>query len=305
MKNLHLHRSLDVFIKVADLGSFTRAADALDQSRTAVSRDIAELEAYLGVRLLNRTTRRVSLTEAGERFLTRARGVVADFEEACREAASLVTRPRGRLRLNVPMSFGVLHVAPALPDFLAQYPEVAVDLVFEDRRIDLVEEGFDLAIRIGVLPDSSLVATRLADCRMVVCAAPAYLDRHGRPRHPDDLARHECLSYRYWSGGDNWRFERDGESFAVPVQGRMITNNGDALKVAAEGSIGIILQPSFIVGNALRRGTLERVLPDYQPQGPTIYAVYPGNRHVPAKVRVFIDHMRGAFGDPPYWDREN
>ncbi len=302
---MYLHRSLDIFIKVADLGSFTRAADALDQSRTAVSRDIAELESYLGVRLLNRTTRRVSLTEAGERFLVRARGIIADFEEACREAASLGTQPRGRLRLNVPMSFGVLHVAPILPAFMNRYPEITVDLVFEDRQVDLVEEGYDLAIRIGVLRDSSLVATRLTDCRMVACAASAYLDRHGRPQRPEDLTHHECLGYRYWSGGDHWHFERNGEPYAVPVRGRMTANNGDALKAAAEGGVGIILQPSFIVGAALKRGTLERVLPDFRPHGPSIHAVYPGHRHVPAKVRVFIDYLRGAFGDPPYWDRDD
>ena len=305
MTAMHLHRSLEVFIKVADLGSFTRAAEALDQSRTAVSRDIAELESYLGVRLLNRTTRQLSLTEAGERFLVRARGVVADFEEACREAASLAIRPHGRLRLNAPMSFGVLHVAPLLPAFMTRYPGIAMDVVFEDRQADLVEEGYDLAIRIGLLRDSSLVATRLAACRMVVCAAPANLARHGRPEHPQDLTGHECLGYRYWSGGDRWHFEGHGESFSVPVQSRLSTNNGVALRAAAEGGLGIILEPSFIVADALRRGTLEPVLPGFRPREPSIHAVYPGNRHVPAKVRVFIDYLRGAFGDPPYWDRHD
>ena len=291
------------FVRVAELASFTAAAAALGISRTVASDRVMQLEARLGVKLLNRTTRRVSLTEAGLAYLDRARQALATLEEAEQEASTLTGRPRGVLRVNAPVTFGARHVAPAVASFLAVHPELGVELTLADRRGNLLEEQVDVAVRIGRLEDSSLVARRLAPCRSIVCAAPAYLAARGMPEHPADLVKHDCLSYAYAAAGDLWRFERDGQQENVRVGSRIWSNNGEALAYAAIAGLGIALKPTFIVGEALRDGRLVPVLPGWSVPPLGVHAVWPPSRYLPFKTRAFIDHLAACFGPDPYWDR--
>jgi DNA-binding transcriptional LysR family regulator len=294
--------SISTFIKVAELASFTEAARVLNISRTVASDRVMQLEARLGAKLLHRTTRRVTLTEAGVAYLERARQGLATLEEAEQEATHLTGRPRGVLRVNAPVTFGFRHVAPAVATFLAAHPELGVELTLTDRMVNLLEEQVDVVVRVGRLVDSSLVARRLAPCRLVACAAPAYLAARGMPQEPAELASHDCLSYAYAAEGDLWRFERDGRQEAVRVRGRVWSNNGDALYHAALEGLGILLNPTFIVGEALRDGRLVPVLPGWRVPDLTVNAVYPPNRFLPAKTRAFIDHLAARFGPAPYWD---
>ena len=290
-----------MFVAVAERGSFSAAAEALAVSRNMASRHVADLEAELGVRLLNRTTRRVSLTSTGAAYLDRARQVLADLAEADREASLQSQVPRGRLRVNAPMSFGIHHVAPTLAAYIERHPEVSVDLVLNDRIVDLVEEGYDLALRIGALADSSLVARQLGAVEMIACAAPAYLFRHGRPAHPRELADHRCLAYSYLQARDLWTFAGPGGEATVKVAPRMWSNNGDAVAAAAVAGAGIIVQPDFIVRPALAAGRLERVLDGWHAATMPVHALYPRTRQVSLKVRTFIDHLLACYHPIPPW----
>ncbi len=291
------------FVAVIEAGSFARAADRLDRSPQLVSKYVAQLEARLGTRLLNRSTRRLSITEAGQAYFDRCVQVLADIDEMERAVADMTTQARGKLRINAPMSFGITHLSRAIAAFQREQPEVHVDLTLNDRAVDIISEGFDLAIRIARLADSALVARRLARIRLVACASPGYLDRHGAPREPADLAAHNCLQYAYWTDGSRWRFERDGESHVVDGRGTLAANNGDALRAAAVADVGVVVLPTFIVGNELRSGRLVRILPEYEIPGLAVYAVYAHRQFLSAKVRTFVDHLSGFFGDPPYWDQ--
>lgn len=295
--------AMAVYARVVEEGSFSRAAQSLGLSKSAVSKQVGRLEDRLGVRLLNRTTRRLSLTEAGTAFYEGCRQLVADAEAAEAAVSHLASAPRGTLRVNAPMSFGQLHVAPAVPEFLASYPELSVDLQLNDRTVDLVQEGYDMAVRIGQLPDSSLIARRLAPLRRVAVAAPDYLDRRGRPSHPRELAGHDCLIYSYLASGREWRFHgREGE-LRVQVEGRLEANNGDALLAAARQGAGIAWQPTFICGDDLRAGRLECLFPEWHDDDNVgIFAVFPASRNLSPKVRVFVDFLARRFGPEPYWD---
>lgn len=291
-----------VFAKVVEARSFTAAAAELGMSKSAVSKQISRLEDRLGARLLNRTTRRLSLTETGAAFYDRCARVVAEAQEAELAVTNLQSEPRGTLRVNAPMTFGHLHIAPAIPDFLARYPEVRVDMTMNDRFVDLIDEGFDVAIRIARLTDSSLIARRLAPDRRVLCGAPAYFAKHGEPRTPDDLAAHNCLSYAYVSDTDQWQFI-DGEGTrSVSVRGNLRANNGDAIRQALLAGLGVAVLPAFIVGPDIQAGRLKEVLRDHLPNRASVYAVYPHSRHLSAKVRVFVDFLADRFGPNPYWD---
>lgn len=295
--------ALEAFVKVAETQSFSEAARRLRASKSVVSRQIAALEAELGARLFQRTTRSMTLTEAGRGYFERASRILADLEDANLSVSQLQATPRGQLRVNAPMSFGLLHLAPALPDFLERYPEVDVDLTMNDRFVDLIDEGFDLAVRAGKLEDSSLVARKLAPVRRVVCASPDYLKARGTPQTPDDLARHDCLCYSNLSMAHDWRFVTEkGEPWPVDVRGRLNVNNGDALKIAALRGLGFVNLPTFIVGSELQAGTLVTVLDKYIPQDATLSAVYPHSRHLSPKVRAFVDFLAERFGPRPYWD---
>ena len=307
------------FAQVVEAASFSGAARSLGLSKSAVSKQVSRLEAGLGVQLLHRTTRRLSLTEAGAVFYEGCQRMLAEAEAAEQAVTHLAAAPRGHLRLNAPMSFGILHLSPLLPDLLRRCPELTVDLTLNDRLVDLVEEGYDLAIRIGRLPDSSLIARRLAPSRAVLCAAPAYLEAQGAPAQPHDLKQHAGLLYSYQADGATWRLTgrkgtgrkgigrkgigREG-SVRVPVAGRFQVNNGDSLRQAALGGLGIAQLPTFIVGDDLRAGRLQRVLPDWEIAAEAaVHAVYPATRTLSPEVRVVIDFLAERFGDAPYWDR--
>ncbi|KAB0265992.1 LysR family transcriptional regulator [Microvirga brassicacearum] len=296
--------SMQVFVRVASLGSFSAAGRALDLSQTMVTKHIAALEARLGIKLLHRSTRKLVLTEGGRTFLAASERILAEIDEAEASASLDRVEPRGTLRLNVPLTFGFREVAPALADFSRLYPSVTVDLGLADRYVDLIDEGWDAAIRIGRLQDSSLVVRKLAPCRIVVCAAPAYLERRGNPRTPEDLTQHNCLGYTLPTAvsASRWVFGEGGGNI-VPIAGNLRANNGDALLAAAVAGQGLVYQPTFLVGDSLRDGTLVRVLSDYAVPELGVYAVLPSGRQAPAKVRVVIDFLAARFSPSPEWDR--
>ena len=295
---------MEVFARVASAGSLSAAGRALGMSQTMVTKHIAALEARLGVKLLHRSTRRISLTDAGRNYLEASERILADMSAADAVVAAERVEPRGVLRLNAPVSFGERQVAPLLAEFATLHPLVSVELGLNDRLVDLAEEGWDLAIRIGTLGDSSLIARRIAPSRTVVCAAPSYLKAHGVPRTVAALAQHNCLGYTLsrLAGVDRWTFGEKGD-VVVKVAGNLRANNGDALRAAAVAGQGIIYQPTFMVADALRDGTLV-VLAFDQPtiQFGGIYAVYLPDRNPPAKVRAFIDFIAGKFAPEPPWD---
>lgn len=291
------------FACVVDCGSFSAAAHRLRMSKSAVSANVQRLEERLGVRLLNRTTRRIALTEAGAAYYRHCARIVAAAEAAEQAAASLQREPRGTLRISAPDSFGWMHVAPALPAFLKRYPDLAVDVTLTPRHVNLIEEGLDLAIRIGVLEDSPLVVRKLAPSRFVVCAAPAYLRERGETREPGYLARHNCLCTSLLPWGDEWRFAGKSGEVRVTVSGSVRSNNAEMLRSAALDGLGLALLPAWAAAEPLRGGALRRVLAGWEPPPSTIYAVYPGNRLMSAKVRAFVDHLARCFGRSPNWER--
>jgi len=251
---------------------------------------------------LNRTTRKLSLTEAGRVYYDRSTQLLAELAETEEAVGELQARPRGRLRVNAPVSFGSLHLAAAIADYMAAYPDVAVELTLNDRIVDLVEEGYDVAVRIARLADSSLIARRLAPCHHVVCASPGYLKLHGRPEHPADLAQHNCLGYSYRARGDEWRFDGPDGSIAIQLKEMLQTNNGDALCAAAVAGGGIAILPTFIAGSDMIAGRLTPILAQYRIPEIAIYALYPPGRHLSVKVRSFVDFLVPRFGERPSWD---
>lgn len=293
---------LAALVRTVDRGSQAAAARELGVTAAMVGRYLQALEDRLGTRLLNRTTARQSLTEAGAAFYARAQGILEQMEEAETSAADRAVEPRGTLRVNAPMSFGTRHLAAAIAGFRRDNPRLRVELVLNDRVVDLIEEGYDVAVRIGRLAESGLIARRLSPCRLVACASPGYLDRRGWPAAPADLQGHDCLVYSYTRDGDVWRFHGEHGEQEVRVSGSLVANNGDALTAAALAGQGVILQPSFIVGEALRDGRLLPVLPGWRLADFTIYAVYPSARHLSPKVRRFVDFLAARFRDPPPWE---
>ncbi|KAF0814064.1 HTH-type transcriptional regulator DmlR [Andreprevotia sp. IGB-42] len=294
--------AMQVFNKVVEAGSFVRAAALLGISTTAASRLVADLESHLGARLLQRTTRRLSLTEAGRAYHERAMQILADIAEAEAALDDETAQPGGLLRVNAPVSFGVRHLATLLPRYQAAHPAVKLELTLSDRTVDLVEEGYDLALRISGQLAGNLITRRLAPIRIAACAAPAYLARHGAPQTPQELLQHNCLIYTYGAGGDEWRFTQGGTVHTIKVQGTLRANNGDLLVAAARAGAGLINEPTFLVGDDLQAGTLECVLPGFASPELALYAVYPSRRHLSAKVRSFIDFLRAEWGDTPPWD---
>lgn len=287
------------FVAVVDAGSFVGAADALGLSKAAVSRHVAELEQRLGARLLHRTTRRLSLTDDGQLFYARAKEMLAAVDEAESEISSRSGEPSGRLRINAPLSFGVLHLAPLWPRFARMHPKLSLDIDLSDRVVDLVEEGYDLAVRITNLPNSQLVSRQLATTRMVCCASPHYLAEHGTPVHPSELAQHATISYSYWASRDEWTFTApDGDTVVVRTRARLHANNGDTCRAAALEHLGIILQPDFLVADDLRSGTLVELMPGFQVLTLGIHAVYPSRKHLPVKTRRLVDFLVEAFATP-------
>ncbi|MGE5489758.1 MAG: LysR family transcriptional regulator [Actinomycetota bacterium] len=286
---------MQVLVEVVHSGSFVSAADALGMSKAAVSRHIGDLEARLGVRLLQRTTRRLSLTEEGQIFHTRCKDILASVGEAEDEISTQTRTASGLLRISAPVTFGNRHLAPLWGGFRERHPKVTLDITLADRLVDLVEEGYDLAIRIGRLASSTLVSRKLATTRMVLCASPGYLDAHGVPRRPHELADHAVLAYSYWSTGDEWAFEGPEGAVGVRTRPCLTTNSGETCRAAALDDQGIILQPSFLVEDDLEAGTLVELMPEYRAVELGIYAVYPTRKHIPAKVRALIDFLGEHF----------
>jgi DNA-binding transcriptional LysR family regulator len=264
---------------------------------------VAELEQRLGVRLLHRTTRKLSLTEEGRAFYGRCKTVLADVEVAEAEVTAKAIVVNGLIKINVPVSFGLLHLAPLWPDFMGKYPDVLLDITLADRVVDLVEEGYDMAIRIASLPSSSLISRKLASTRMVLCAAPGYLRKHGKPKHPSELVHHTVLSYSLLATGDHWEFDGPEGKVSVTVKPSMRTNSGDTCRVAALKNKGLILQPSFMVGDDLRSGALTELMPQYQSLEFGIYAIYPSRQYVSPKVRALIDFLSHVMKDVSWCDK--
>ena len=297
---------LEVFAKAAAAGSFSAAGRALGMSQTMVTKHMAALEARLGVKLFHRSTRKLSITDAGRSYLDSSERILAEIDAADSAVAADRIEPKGLLRLSAPVSFGARQIAPLMPEFARRFPLVTVELGLNDRLVDLADEGWDLAIRIGSLADSSLIARRIAPCRTVLCAAPAYLATRGTPHTVASLAEHNCLGYTLsrLAGADRWAFGARGEVTAQ-VSGNLRANNGDALLAAAVAGQGVIYQPSFVVAEQLRAGTLVSIARD-QPtfEFAGIYAVYLPDRHPAAKLRAFIDFIATRFAPEPPWDRE-
>ena len=295
-------QEITIFARVVGTGSLSAAARDLGLSPALVSRRLAALEARLGVRLVNRTTRSLHLTDEGAAYYETCTRVISEIEEADAAVSAGRADPRGILRVALPASFGNQHVAPLIPKFIERYPDVQLALSLSDRAVNVVEEGFDLAIRIADLADSSLAARRLAPNRRVVCASPAYLKRHGEPRRPEDLAQHNCLATDF---SMNWDYRGpDGRPGSVRVNGRYACDNWEVLREWALAGLGVALKSTWDVRRHLEDGSLVSLLPGYTfASDVAIYAVYPHRRHLPAKTRAFIEFLAESFGPEPYWDR--
>ena len=295
--------ALKAFVAVVEQQGFAAAARARGQSRSAINRLVIGLEDDLGVQLLNRTTRRVAPTANGAAFYARVVPLLSALAEAEADVTEAQQAATGRLRVNAPMSFGILHLAPAVSDFMTRHPDLRVELQLNDRIIDIIDEGFDLAVRISTpQEETSLVDFRLCAVHRVICAAPDYVVAHGAPSHWSELRTRACLHYDNMPGGDFWRLAGADGEVTVPVNAVLTSNNGEALRDAALRGLGITLLPSFIVGPDLREKRLVRVLPDYRPSSLTLSAIYPPTRHLSAKIRLFTDHLLERFGAEPYWD---
>jgi DNA-binding transcriptional LysR family regulator len=287
-----------IFAKVAETGSLAAAADELGLSAATVSKALQRLETRVGERLVHRTSRRLSLTESGRVLAVRAAQILAEGEALEAEAQTKSTTPRGRVRLAVPMSFGLRHIAPVLPDFLASYPEVSIDLQLDDRTVDLVANAIDVAVRIADLPDSSLIARKLCPVRRWVVATPAYFARYGRPGRPLDLKDHSCLCYSYLATGEIWRFtSADGVEEAVTVKGPLSATNAGALSFAMEAGLGIALQPDFLVWDAIRQKRLLVALEDWNAPPMAINLVTPAGKPRALRISVLLDFLVRRFSD--------
>ena len=295
--------TIPVFVAVVENGGFSAAARTLGISKSAVSKRINQLEAHLGVRLLHRTTRKLSLTEAGERYFEHAAQALTAAGQAEDAVTELQGEPQGNLKISSPMSFGRLHVAPLIPKLLQRHPKLQIDLVMDDRKVDLVAGGFDVAIRAGNLPDSTLIARKLAPLRQVLCASPDYIDRYGRPGTPAELSSHNCVLYSYSSDANEWTLIRESGPENVTVSGSYQVNNSEALLEALREGVGIGRLPTFVAGPDLKTGRLVQLFESYRIPEFTIYAVFPERQYLPAKVRAFLDFAIEYFGgDHPYWD---
>lgn len=295
--------SIKVFRQVVETGSFVRAAERLELSTAMASKHVMHLEDHLGTRLLNRTTRKLSLTEPGREYYARCAQILNDLDEAQQAIGDATATPRGTLRINALLAFGIRHVAPAISKYSSRFPHVTVDLTLNDRVVDLVEEGYDLAIRASAseIRPATLVARRITSVHLVACATPGYLSRHGTPRSPEELQGHNCLLSTYTPVSREWSFNGPDGPLRVPVSGNFIVNNGDALRAAALAGNGIAMLTTDIVGEDL---AARRLLPLFTNLAPTelkVYAVYPSNRHVSAKVRTFVDFLVEYFADHPFW----
>lgn len=295
--------AIPVFVAVLESGSFSAAASQLGVTKSSVSKRIATLEDSIGARLFTRTTRKLALTEAGERFADYARNSLALAEEGFAALSHFQGSPKGTLKINAPMTFSRLHIAPYIQPFLEHYPDLNVSLNMDDNIVSMTEGGYDLGIRIGELEDSSLIARKLVDCKSVVCASPSYLASHGTPCNLEELSQHNCIYYSLFQGGVEWTFYKNGKKVKVMPKGNFVVNNSDAIAEALVQGLGICQMPTFIVAKYLASGELVTLLDDFQLPSHAIYAVYPDRKHLPEKVNVFIQFMQEVLGSGfGYWD---
>ncbi len=300
--------TLRAFVAVVEDGGFAKAARGMGLATSSVTRQVNALEGHLGTQLLNRSTRSVTLTDAGERYYEQASRILGDLDEANREISESTGPPRGLLRVSLPVAFGRLHIAPAIAEFLTLCPEIELDIQLTDSVVNLVEDRADLAVRIGSLESSSLIARKMAPHRRVVCASPSYLRERGEPAEPADLLQHNCLTFAYGRENQRWRFTGPSGQEDVAVSGNLRVDNSELLREAAIGGSGLILMPTWLVGGDIRDGRLRAVLTDWEIRGaggsePAIHAVYLPNRRGSKKVKTFIDFLIARFGSPPYWDQ--
>lgn len=302
--------AMQLYCRIVETGQLSIAADQLNLSKGAVSKQLAKLETHLGGRLLNRTTRRLTTTEAGLAFYEQSKAILESLEEAECAVTGLTTEPRGTLKINAPMSFGGRYLGKLLAKYNNQYPQVKIDITLHDRQIDLIEEGYDLAIRIAELKDSSLIARRLAPCNIVICASPAYLKKYGEPETADDLKDHNCLLYSYVDSGKRWTLEgpisdtnAQTQIKHIPINGSLKANNGNLLCDALVNGMGIAIMPTFIAGDAIREGKAKIILSEWKPKSPDISLIYPSVKFLSAKVRAFIDLAAEHFEGEPEWDK--
>ncbi len=301
--------AMKLYCQIVEAGQLSIAADQLNLSKGAVSKQLAKLEAHLGGRLLNRTTRRITTTEVGVAFYEKAKLILESVDEAECAVTGLTAEPRGTLKINAPMSFGIEHLANLLAKYQHKYPKVKINITLNDRQVDLVEEGYDLALRITTLKDSSLIARRLAPCHIVLCASPAYIEKYGEPKTPDDLKNHQCLMYAYGDSAKYWTLEdAAGKSHQVSVKSSFYANNGNLICDAIVHGMGIAPLPTFIIGDAIREGKAKVILKDWRPKTQDISLIYPSSKHLSAKVRAFVDmaveHFKPALDGNNQWDRE-
>ncbi|MEJ2179056.1 MAG: LysR family transcriptional regulator [Gammaproteobacteria bacterium] len=295
--------NLQTFIRVVDFGTISAAAERMGIAKSAVSRRISELEQHLGVQLFRRTTRQLNLTDSGKSFYERAIRILTDLEEAELAVSQQHSELAGVIKIAAPLSFGLLHLAPAFTDFMKIHPKVQLDLDFNDRQIDILQEGFDLAIRVTRLADSSFIARRLASINHMVCASPEYLKLYGTPQTPDALQHHSCLSYSNVHDSNVWHYQdQHGKLQQVKVPVKLSANNGDFLRQAATAGLGVILEPTFIIYDAIEKGQLVPILTDYRWPSIDAYAIYPQTRHLSQRIRALVDFLVERFAGTPYWD---
>lgn len=295
--------NIQSFVRVVESGNISKAAQSLGLAKSAVSRRLTELEQHLGVQLFQRTTRRLNLTDTGRSFYERATRIINDLDEAEQAVSSLHRELSGKLRVAVPLSFGLHHLAPAITDFIQQHPRLEFDIDFNDRQLDLVQEGFDMALRIGQLRDSALIARRIASITSVICVSPTYLAQYGEPKTPQQLSEHSCLLYSNLPDPQTWiYYDTDGTPVSVKVPSGTQANNGDFLCQLAVAGQGIAKQPTFIAHRYIERGQLVPILRDYHWVASNAYAVYPQTRHLSQRVRAFVDFLAQRFEGVPYWD---
>lgn len=295
--------AMTAFITVAHEGSFTKAADKLGMSNQLVSKYVSQFEEHLGVRLFNRTTRKVHLTEAGEECFHHAKQILESLDDMEGHFGQMHGEPKGLLRISAPVSFATLHLSTLFRDFRQAHPAIGVDLQLNDRKVDVIEEGFDVALRIGYLKSSSMIAKPIVPVRLVLCASPDYLAKHGTPRHPKDLNIDHFLRYSYMDASQSSDPLMDVlKPKNNKQEAAFYSNNGEILMEAAIGGDGFVLQPTFIVGEALKKGQLVQILPEFEPKPVALYAVYPHRKLLANKLRTFIDFLSGYYGSPPYWD---
>lgn len=295
--------NMNAFVRVVEAGSISGAADRMDVTKSVVSRRLKELEAHLGVELFHRTTRQMNLTDSGRAFYQQSVRILADILEAEHATSQFHGALKGNLKVAVPLSFGLMHLGPAISEFLQAHPEITFDLDFNDRQVDILTEGFDLAIRIASLPDSSLIARRLAPIQAIMCASPSYLARMGEPQSPEELIHHRCLAYNLISNFENWNlYNIEGQLIRTKIAPYLKASNGEFLRDAAVAGSGIILMPTFIVYKEIERGALIPLLTQYTSSQLSTYALYPQTRHLSQRVRAFVDFLIQRFEGAPYWD---